>query len=287
MLEEVQGESRDYVLTRAGTKKRGGQVVESGPRVPDPQRVVVASYGSYAEAQRAVDYLSDEGFSVERVAIVAEDLRLVEQVTGRMGYGRAALQGAGFGAMSGVILGFFSGFLFSSFNPLASAPYLAILWLIYGAIIGFSSVEGIQAARYNVMADEEVADEASQLLAWLQPPSGDEQSKTALEHPSRTREEVLSPRREEVTPETQSSRGIPPRGEPETSEDPLSEERLQRPRAMPPSDAPGEAPPPNEGQPRRPGEERPKTGLSAPKTKVRKGYEGVFQQPGTFLVLSI
>jgi hypothetical protein len=277
--------------------------VESGPRVPDPQRVVVASYGSYAEAQRAVDYLSDEGFSVERVAIVAEDLRLVEQVTGRMGYGRAALQGAGFGAMSGVILGFFSGFLFSSFNPLASAPYLAILWLIYGAIIGFivglmalalsggrrdfSSVEGIQAARYNVMADEEVADEASQLLAWLQPPSGDEQSKTALEHPSRTREEVLSPRREEVTPETQSSRGIPPRGEPETSEDPLSEERLQRPRAMPPSDAPGEAPPPNEGQPRRPGEERPKTGLSAPKTKVRKGYEGVFQQPGTFLVLSI
>jgi hypothetical protein len=247
--------------------------VESGPRVPEPQRVVVASYGSYAEAQRALDHLSDEGFSVERVAIVAEDLRLVEQVTGRMGYGRAALQGAGLGAMSGVILGFFSGFLFSSFNPLASAPYLAILWLIYGAIIGFivglmalalsggrrdfSSVEGIQAARYNVMVDEEVADEASQLLAWLQPPSGDEQSKTALEHPSRTREEVLSPRREEVTPETQSSRGIPPRGEPETSEDPLSEERLQRPRAMPPSDAPGEAPPPNEGQPRRPGEERP------------------------------
>jgi hypothetical protein len=211
--------------------------VESEPSIPDPQRVVVASYASYSEAQRAVDYLSGEGVSVVRVSITAEDLRLVEQVRRRMGYGRAALQGAGFGAMSGVILGFFSGFVFSSFNPLASAPYLAILWLIYGAIIGFvvglmahalsggprdfSSVDEIQAARYNVMADEEVADEASQLLARLPPPSADERSKTALERPSWTREEVVSSRGEEAAPEPQSSRGIPPRGEPETREDPL------------------------------------------------------------------
>ena len=246
--------------------------MEPEPRVRQPRRVVVASYDSYAEAQRAVDRLSDERFPVERIAIVAEDLRLVEQVTGRMGYGRAALQGVALGALIGLIFGFFLG-LFSLFNPVVSAFYLGIVWLIYGAIIGFivglmahvlsggrrdfSSVEGIQAARYNVMADEEVADEASQLLAWLQPPSGEEQSKTTLERPSRTREEVVSPRREEVAPETQSSRGIPPRGEPETREGPLSEERLERPRAMPSSDAPGEAPPPNEGQPRRPGEERP------------------------------
>ncbi|HZC19487.1 MAG TPA: general stress protein [Rubrobacteraceae bacterium] len=50
-------------------------------------RRVVGSYSSYAEAQRAVDHLSDEGFAVERVSIVAEGLRFVEQVTGRVGTG--------------------------------------------------------------------------------------------------------------------------------------------------------------------------------------------------------
>ncbi len=49
-----------------------------GDRTP---RRVIASYDSYAEAQRAVDYLSDNSFPVERLSIVAEDLRFVEQVT--------------------------------------------------------------------------------------------------------------------------------------------------------------------------------------------------------------
>jgi hypothetical protein len=109
--------------------------MEPEPRVREPRRVVVASYDSYPEAQRAVDYLSDRRFPVERVAIVAEDLRLVEQVTGRMGYGQAALQGAGLGALIGLVFGFLLG-LFSFFNPVVSALYLGIIWLIYGAIIG-------------------------------------------------------------------------------------------------------------------------------------------------------
>jgi hypothetical protein len=43
-----------------------------------PARRVVASFPEYAQAQRAVDYLSDEKFPVERIAIVGEGLRLVE-----------------------------------------------------------------------------------------------------------------------------------------------------------------------------------------------------------------
>ena len=35
-----------------------------------PLQRVVASYGNYAEAQRAVDYLSDNSFPVEKVTIV-------------------------------------------------------------------------------------------------------------------------------------------------------------------------------------------------------------------------
>lgn len=57
-------------------------------------RQTVASYPTYAEAQRAVDYLSDQKFPVERAAIVAEGLRFVEQVTGRLNWGRALLNGA-------------------------------------------------------------------------------------------------------------------------------------------------------------------------------------------------
>jgi hypothetical protein len=109
--------------------------MESEPRIHEPRRVVVASFDSYPEAQRAVDYLSDERFPVERVAIVAEDLRLVEQVTGRRGYGQAALQGAGSGALIGLIFGFFLG-LFNVIDPLISAFYLGLVWLINGDIIG-------------------------------------------------------------------------------------------------------------------------------------------------------
>jgi hypothetical protein len=145
-------------------------------------RRILASYASYAEAQRAVDYLADERFPVERVSIVAEDLRFVEQVTGRKGYGQAALQGAGSGAVIGVFFGFFLG-LFSLIDPLVSALLVALYGLIFGAILGaiiglvshglsggqrdFSSVGGMEADRYNVMADEEVAEEASRLLAGL------------------------------------------------------------------------------------------------------------------------
>jgi hypothetical protein len=162
--------------------------MESEPRAMNDEstrrgpRRIVASFSSYAEAQKAVDYLSDEGFPVERASIVAEDLRFVEQVTGRMDYGRAALQGAGLGALIGLVFGLFLG-LFSFFNPLVSALYLGIIWLIYGAVIGlivglighalsggqrdFSSVGRLEADRYNVMVDEEVAEEASRLLAKL------------------------------------------------------------------------------------------------------------------------
>jgi Heat induced stress protein YflT domain len=37
---------------------------------PTGPRRAVASYSSYQEAERAVDWLSDQGFAVERVSIV-------------------------------------------------------------------------------------------------------------------------------------------------------------------------------------------------------------------------
>ena len=43
----------------------------------------VARFNDYADAQRAVDRLSDDGFPVEKLDIIGSDLRLVERVTGR------------------------------------------------------------------------------------------------------------------------------------------------------------------------------------------------------------
>ena len=44
-----------------------------------PQSVGI--YSSYADAQKAVDYLADEKFEVQNLAIVGTDLKSVERVT--------------------------------------------------------------------------------------------------------------------------------------------------------------------------------------------------------------
>jgi hypothetical protein len=143
-------------------------------------RRTVATFRTYREAERAVDFLSDRGFPVQRVAIIGSDLRLVEQVTGRMTYGQAALRGAASGALVGVLVGWLFG-LFNWVDPLIASLTLAVYGLIFGAIVGallglllyamtggrrdFASVSGMQANRYDLMVDEEVADEAAGLLA--------------------------------------------------------------------------------------------------------------------------
>jgi hypothetical protein len=178
------------------------------PRVQQPERPVraIATFSSYEEAERAVDHLSDHGFPVERTAIVGRDLEYVEQVTGRMNYGRAALAGA----LNGAVIGFLIGWLFGVFNwfdPVVSAFWLAIDGLWFGALVGaligllvhalsggrrdFSAVGGMRANRYDVVVEESVADDAARLLGAL---AGDataarpasDQRETAL--PSRSRE---------------------------------------------------------------------------------------------------
>jgi hypothetical protein len=142
-------------------------------------RRVIASYPTYADAQAAVDMLADERFTVERLAIVGSDLRLVEQVTGRLDYPRVVLAGAASGAPIGALLGL----LWSLFLPAdAGVSVLAVLlyWLLAGAVAGavvavigyaltrgrrdFASVQAMQAGRYDLMATEDVADEARSRL---------------------------------------------------------------------------------------------------------------------------
>jgi hypothetical protein len=154
-------------------------VQTSAVRPNEPARQVIATFDTYADAERAVDYLSDQGFEVNRVAIVGRDLEYVEQVLGRLNYGGAALRGAGSGALVGALIGWIFG-LFNWIDPVVSALVLAGYGLIFGAVVGalfgllahalqrgrrdFDSVSGLLPKYYDVVADVEVADRALQIL---------------------------------------------------------------------------------------------------------------------------
>jgi uncharacterized membrane protein len=139
----------------------------------------VATYRSYAEAERAVDFLSDKGFPVERVAIVGAGLKTVERVTGRVTTGRAALEGAAQGALIGLLFGLLFGLFFDGpaffgvvlYGLVAGAVFGAVLAAFYqaaqGGIRDFGSVSGIEAASYEVQVEQEVADRAKELLGEL------------------------------------------------------------------------------------------------------------------------
>jgi hypothetical protein len=139
----------------------------------------IASYATYREAVEAVDLLADRGFPVERVSIVGHGLKLVEQVTGRLGYLEAALRGAFGGAVVGVLIGWLFG-AFDWFNPVVTSAWLALDGLWFGALAGaavgllqraltrgsrdFVSINGLTAERYELLADAAVAEEAQALL---------------------------------------------------------------------------------------------------------------------------
>ena len=94
---------------------------------------------------------------------------------------RAALAGAGSGAVFGAVIGWLLGLF--TIEPLLSALVLDLYGLLVGAVLGaamaavghaamrgrrdFSSVQGIVAGRYDVVAGPAVAARASALLVEL------------------------------------------------------------------------------------------------------------------------
>jgi hypothetical protein len=146
--------------------------------------VAVASFGAYGEAAAAVRDLADSGFPVERTTIVGCDLRLVEEVTGRMTVGRAV----GLAAASGAWLGALVGMLLALFGTTGALGFLYILWwslllgAIFGAVFGFAgyTVAGryrgftsdrlVVANRYDLHADPEGASALRRQLLHMRPP---------------------------------------------------------------------------------------------------------------------
>jgi hypothetical protein len=152
----------------------------SSPRSPLPLEYPqsLAVYEEYAQAQKAVDFLSDQKFPVEQCMIVGTDLKRIERITGRLTTGRVA---AG-GLLSGVWLGLFVGLIFALFTNedvlalIISTSLIGALFGVIWALIGyamtrgqrdFSSVTQVVATRYEVLVEHKVAAQARELLAQL------------------------------------------------------------------------------------------------------------------------
>lgn len=138
---------------------------------------LLAEFATYPQAQDLVDQLSDDGFPVRHVRIVGTGIHSVEQVTGRLTRGRAALGGAASGAWFGLFIGLLFG-LFAVgtalFGVLLGSLLIGAFW---GGVFGFvahwatrgrrdfSSVRGMEADRYQVQVASSHTTQATGLLS--------------------------------------------------------------------------------------------------------------------------
>ena len=140
-----------------------------------PQGEAVARYGTYLEAQRAVDHLADAAFPVQLVTIVGTDLRMVERVTGRLSYPRVALAGAASGMWFGLFVGLLLWLVMSgtSSPPLLAAILIGAAFGMLFSVIAFSFTGGkrdftsqsqIVATSYAVLCATDQAHKARSLL---------------------------------------------------------------------------------------------------------------------------
>jgi hypothetical protein len=157
----------------------------NAPETIEPQLELIASYDNYYDAQRAVDRLADRRFPVERLKLVGDGLTYVENVIGRRGYGRAAAEGALFGALITAFVGLVFG-LFTWYDPALSGLALGLWGLLFGGVVGalfgvlahvttggkrdFESFASMRADRFQLLGEAGVAEGARALLA--EPPRG-------------------------------------------------------------------------------------------------------------------
>lgn len=139
-----------------------------------PQSVAV--YDKYADAQRAVDFLSDEKFPVEHLAIVGTDLKLIERVTGRRNWGSVL----GTAIINGLTTGLVLGILFSLFAQpgmvWAAIGIAVTLSVFFNVVFGglryamsggkrdFNSITQTIPARFEILCEHKVAARAKELL---------------------------------------------------------------------------------------------------------------------------
>lgn len=139
-----------------------------------PTGVVVASFGTYEDAQAAVNKVSGSETEVAGLAIVGNDLKLVERVMGRLTWGKVALAGLWRGLSISLFLAL------AMFLLLPDAGQTLVLVPLLGAAFGillgivthsmtrrrrdFASVQQVMASRYDIVAPNAIAGRAMSII---------------------------------------------------------------------------------------------------------------------------
>jgi uncharacterized protein YacL len=139
----------------------------------------VGLYSSYADAQKAVDFLADEKFEVQNLAIVGTELKSVERVLGRRTWSTVILAGVQSGVSTGLLVALVimiflkpTNFLLLLLVALVIGIGLAVAFgaLGYAASRGkrdFTSVTQTVATKYEVLCEHKVAARAREMLLRL------------------------------------------------------------------------------------------------------------------------
>jgi hypothetical protein len=139
-------------------------------------REVVASFSSYLEAERALEFLERKGLPVERVSIVAQGLQVVtqEQPAARVSRAvEAGIAGATVGAVT-ALLGWLAGFWADPTAPLSAGTVCGVLGALAAEHVslgrrGPGTEVRLSADRYDLAVDPRVADEIAEAIdteAW-------------------------------------------------------------------------------------------------------------------------
>ncbi|MFB9311623.1 general stress protein [Nocardioides plantarum] len=163
-------------MSMTSPSSRPGRAGLNPMRLEFPQSLAV--YDDYAQAQKTVDFLSDEEFPVENCMIVGTDLKRIERITGRLTTGRvaagAAASGAWFGLFIGVVFTIFTdeNALTTILSTVLFGAAFFVIWALLGYAMtrgqrDFQSVTSVVATRYEVLVEHKVAAQARELLTKL------------------------------------------------------------------------------------------------------------------------
>lgn len=143
---------------------------------------MVGQYRNYDEATATVERLIEGEFPAAQIAIVGSDVRLVERVRGRLGYGRVAYSGAVTGIWMGLIFAVIIGAGVEvsatgeiSYNPsefMAAIVIAAGIGMLFNILRfsftknrrGFISMAQSVAGSYEVLVPESEAAHATKAL---------------------------------------------------------------------------------------------------------------------------
>ena len=148
-----------------------------------PQGETLATFTDYKQAVKYVEGMIENNFPARLVSIIGTDLKTIESIKGRLGYGRVSLSGA----LTGSWLGMFFGLIFGATGAGTEAVLLTNIaaGVVIGAGIGmllnvirfsltknrrgFISGQMVVAKKYEVVVPKEQLTAAKTAVAAAKP----------------------------------------------------------------------------------------------------------------------